>query len=137
MTVADPIVRFGLLIVAPRLATFEERRPGEGWAAAGETFSSQILGPHFEHLAREWTARHADASTWDAEIGEVGPTVVSDPAGRAQHQVDVVALALGERRQAKNPGWSCSARPSQPRSPAPPPTSPAWSESGPSSSLAA
>ena len=103
ITVADPIVRFGLLIVAPRLATFEERRPDEGWAAAAETFSSQILGPHFEHLAREWTARHADPSTWDAEIGEVGPTVVSDPAGRAQHQVDVVALSLGERRQAKHP----------------------------------
>lgn len=103
ITVADPIVRFGLLVVAPRLATFEERRTAEGWAAAAETFSSQILGPHFEHLAREWTARHANPSTWEAEVGEVGPTVVNDPTGRAQHQLDVVGLALGERRQAKNP----------------------------------
>lgn len=103
LTVADPIVRFGLLVVAPRLAAFEERRAAEGWAAAADTFSSLILGPHFEHLARQWTARHAPASLWDAEIGEVGPTVVNDPTGRAQHQVDVVGLALGQRRQARQP----------------------------------
>jgi uncharacterized protein len=103
LSVADPIVRFALLVVAPRLATFEERRAGEGWAAAAETFSSLILGPHFEHLARQWTARHAPPSTWDAEIGEVGGTVVNDPAGRARHEVDVVGLAVGERRQAKHP----------------------------------
>jgi uncharacterized protein len=103
LSVADPIVRFALLVVAPRLATFEERRAGEGWAAAAETFSSLILGPHFEHLARQWTTRHAPPSTWDAEIGEVGGTVVNDPAGRARHQVDVVGLAVGERRQAKHP----------------------------------
>jgi uncharacterized protein len=36
-------------------------------------------------------------------VGEVGSTVVNDQRRRAQHELDVVALAAGARRQANNP----------------------------------
>lgn len=55
-----------------------------------------ILGPHFEHLARVWTARYSAARLGFA-VGEVGPAVVNDPEGRSQHEVDVLALARGRR----------------------------------------
>ncbi|MQA86853.1 MAG: ATP-binding protein [Streptosporangiales bacterium] len=95
-TVTDPIVRFQLLITRPRLTDFEERRTLEAWRAAEATFSSQILGPHFEELARDWTATHAPTEALGGPLGEIGPSVVNDPAGRSQHELDVVALAPGE-----------------------------------------
>jgi uncharacterized protein len=103
LRVADPIVRFHQLVTAPRLAAFEERRARPAWRAAQPTVSAQIHGPAFEALAREWVSRYAGPDTLGGERGEVGTTVVNDATGRAQHELDVVMLAEGERRQAKNP----------------------------------
>ena len=103
LRLADPIQRFHKLITVPRLAAFEDRRTHDAWVDAQPTFHSQILGPHFEELAREWVRRYADTTTTGGPIGEVGSTVVNDPAGRARHHLDVAALAAGQRRQAKTP----------------------------------
>ncbi|SFC58328.1 ATP-binding protein [Streptomyces aidingensis] len=103
LRIADPVVRLHQLVTVPRLAAFEERRPQPAWRAAEHTVSAQILGPAFEQLAREWTARYAAADTLGGAIGEVGSTVVNDPAGRSQHEIDVVALDEGERRQSRSP----------------------------------
>jgi AAA+ ATPase superfamily predicted ATPase len=103
LRVADPIVRFHDLVVAPRLAAFEDRRPGEAWEDAQPSLRTQLYGPAFEELARQWTARHASADSIGGSPGEVGSTTVNDPTGKAQHQLDVVALAAGQRRQARQP----------------------------------
>lgn len=103
LRVADPIVRFQELVVAPRLAAFEDRRGERAWDDAQTTFRAQILGPAFEQLARDWTVRRAAASTLGGAVGEVGSTVVNDAGGRAAHELDVVALAPGQRRQARQP----------------------------------
>jgi len=55
-----------------------------------------VLGPHFEQLAREWTGRIATSATLGGPVGITGQAVVNDPAGRAQRELDVVALAEGE-----------------------------------------
>jgi hypothetical protein len=47
--------------------------------------------------ARERTARYS-GERWGVPIGLVGPAVVNDPAGRSQHEIDVLALAQGARR---------------------------------------
>ncbi|MDN5851395.1 MAG: ATP-binding protein [Actinomycetia bacterium] len=99
LRVADPIVRFHELVIAPRKAAFEDRRAEAAWQNALPTIRSQIFGPAFEVLAREWTRHSASEETTGGAIGEVGSTVVNDSIGRAQHQVDVVALAEGQRRQ--------------------------------------
>ncbi|MFP3988858.1 ATP-binding protein [Streptomyces sp. E11-3] len=103
LRLADPVVRLHQLVTVPRMAAFEERKAAPAWQAAAPTVSAQILGPSFEQLAREWTARHAAERTKGGPTGEVGSTVVNDSAGRAQHELDVVALAEGERRQAGAP----------------------------------
>lgn len=102
----DPIIRFVQLVVAPRPAVFEDRRWKDGWRAAGPAFSSGVLAPHFEHLAREWVRRFAERDLLprdllQRELGEVGRTVVNDPSGRAVHEIDVAALPVGERRQSR------------------------------------
>ncbi|GII81975.1 ATPase AAA [Sphaerisporangium rufum] len=102
LTLMDPIVRFYTTVMWRRLDDLEERQAEQVWTASAETFHRQVLGPHFEDLAREWTARFAADECLGEPVGAVGQTVVSDPAGRAQHEVDVVALAAGEPLFAKN-----------------------------------
>ncbi len=98
--IADPIVRFSQLVVEPYRTLLEDRRVEEAWVAAEPSFSAGVIGPHFERLAVTWTARYAH---WPAPVGEVGHAVINDAAGRASHELDVVALPQGLPRQAKNP----------------------------------
>jgi len=107
LRVADPIVRFHHLITRPRLSQFEERRFEDAWEASYPTFKSQILGPHFEHLAREWVRLFASEATVGGAIGEVGFTVVADRKQRRTLEIDVVGLASGERRQSKSSRILC------------------------------
>lgn len=98
-SVADPIIRFGMLVVRPRQSMYEERRATQAWAESRQVFSSRILGPHVEDLAREWTRRFASVDTLGGPVTVVGSAVLNDPAGRARHEVDVVGLASGETPQ--------------------------------------
>ena len=57
-----------------------------------------MYGPHFEHLAREFTAHHA-GDMFGTRVGDVGPGTVNDPDGRTQHELDVVATPQGATAQ--------------------------------------
>ena len=95
LRLADPLVRFLHVVVRPDRAAYEDRATSTTFAAARPRFRAQVLGPRFEELAREWTARHASQETTGGDVGRVAPAVVNDPGGATQHQVDVVALARG------------------------------------------
>lgn len=94
--VADPVIRFNQLITLPMADLVERRRGHEVWQTSRATYQSKILGPHFEEIAREWTRTFAPAETGLA-LGTVGPAEVADPSARTKHEVDVLALAPGER----------------------------------------
>jgi AAA+ ATPase superfamily predicted ATPase len=93
---ADPVVRFAQVVVDPHRTMLEERDTHGAWRAATNAYSSQVLGPHLEHLARVWTARFS-GDRWGAPLGQVGPAVVNDARARRQHEIDVVALERGRR----------------------------------------
>lgn len=103
LRLTDRIVQFHDLVVAPRLSAFEDRRPHPAWEHAQPSLRTQLYGPAFEDLAREWTRRHASSETLGGEIGEIGATVVNDSQRKAQHEIDVLALAEGQRRRHPNP----------------------------------
>jgi hypothetical protein len=103
LLLTDPIVRFHQLITAPRVADLEEGRALEVWQSAGDTFSANILGPHFESLARQWVRSFGAQEGLHERPGAIGPTVVNDSAQRSQHEVDVVALAQGQAAQSRDP----------------------------------
>lgn len=105
--IADPIVRFHHLITRPRLSQFEEREFEQAWVGSMPTFRSQILGPHFEHLARSFTRHVASVTTTGGAVGEVGSTVMTDADARARHFVDVVGLAAGARSGRKTAPVVC------------------------------
>jgi uncharacterized protein len=92
---ADPIVRFHHVITRADLARFEDRRTAEAWADAAPRFSTHVLGPHFEDLARDFAFHFATPATLGGAPAHVGPAVVNDPDHKSQHEIDVVALAPG------------------------------------------
>jgi AAA+ ATPase superfamily predicted ATPase len=88
---ADPIVRFHHVVTRADLARFEDRRFAEAWPEAQARFSTRVLGPHFEQLARDFTFRFASPTTTGGAVGRVGAAVINDQKARAQHELDVVA----------------------------------------------
>jgi hypothetical protein len=78
----------------PRTALFEDRRGVEAWADAHTSFESLVLGPHFEHVAREHIRRVGE-QYFGAQIVTVGTTVINDKDDRAAHELDIVALSPG------------------------------------------
>ena len=91
LRVADPLLRFNFVVLRPDLARFEGRQTHKAWQAAGGRFRSQILGPHFESLARAWTASYASAATLGGGPLRVGFVQVNDPDARQAFELDVVA----------------------------------------------
>jgi AAA+ ATPase superfamily predicted ATPase len=98
ITVADPVIRFNQLITLPLADMVEHGRADQAWRDSRPTFQSKILGPHFEEIARQWTRMFAATET-ALRLGVVGATEVSDPAAKTKHEVDVLALAPGQRPQ--------------------------------------
>ncbi len=109
ITVADPVIRFNQLITLPLVDMVEHGRARQAWQESRPTFHSKILGPHFEELARRWTRAFAPDET-TIRAGVVGSTEVPDPSAKTKHEVDVLALAPGERPSRHTPGSPSSAR---------------------------
>ena len=65
------------------------------WRGSKGRFLSQVVGPHFEALCRAYAIR-ANPEVFGGPPGEVGAGVVSDPANRAQIEIDVAVLAPAE-----------------------------------------
>lgn len=107
--IAEPILRLHQLVIRPHELRLTRRQAGRVWAETAPTVASLIYGPHFEDLAREWAAVHADESTLGGTLPEVGRTVVSCREHRKTHQVDLVAragdriVALGEAKWRSGP----------------------------------
>ena len=99
ITLTDPVIRFNQLVTLPQVNVIEQGFAEQAWQASTPTFNSKILGPHFEELARVWTRRFAHDVLPGGLPGPIGTTEVADPDARTKHEVDVLALALGERPQ--------------------------------------
>ncbi|MCO5966933.1 DUF234 domain-containing protein [Actinoallomurus soli] len=93
----------------PRWGLLESGRAAPIWAAAKPRFLSQVVGPHFERICREF-AMLAPSEVFGDLPGDVGGGVVS--GGREQIEVDVVVLGpavQGEPRRVLSLGectWS-------------------------------
>ncbi len=91
----DPFLRFSTAIVRPQTARLEAGEARAVWDSVKSTFLSAVVGPHFEHLARTWTARFASAETLGGAAARVGFTQLSDAQARTSVEIDVVVLGAG------------------------------------------
>ncbi|MBA3877473.1 MAG: hypothetical protein C0498_11185 [Anaerolinea sp.] len=109
LRIADPLLRFYFAVLRRDLARFSSRQTSEAWADAQARFDSQVLGPHFESMAREWVARYASIRTLGGSPRRVGFAQVNDRDLRQSFELDVVAegdrdddrptlLAIGEAK---------------------------------------
>jgi AAA+ ATPase superfamily predicted ATPase len=88
----DPFLRFHFAVIRRNIPLFEARKAAEAWAESQGAFAAQVLGPHFEQLARTWTERFASADTLGGRATHVGFTQVNDIEARSRVELDVVAV---------------------------------------------
>jgi hypothetical protein len=89
----DPLLRFYFAVVRRNIPLFETRRTDQAWIESQPTFATQVLGPHFEELARTWTAKFASIKTLGGRASHVGFTQVNDAEARSRVELDVVAVS--------------------------------------------
>lgn len=92
--IAEPLVSFYHAVMRPVWSQLERRGPaGRIWRATRPRYASNVLGPHFEHLCREW-ALSADLP-YQGFSTKVGSGTVYDPTRRVGHEIDVAVLGMG------------------------------------------
>ncbi len=100
--IAEPLVIFYHAIMRPAWDQLE--RPGAArrvWQASQRRFASNILGPHFEQVCREWALRHAAPELLGGLPARVGHGVVNDALRRTRHEVDVAVVGIPDGKKAQ------------------------------------
>jgi AAA+ ATPase superfamily predicted ATPase len=93
--IVEPLIAFYEAIMRRRWSELEIHRAETVWSSLQPTFLSQVVGPHFEGLCRQF-ALAADETIYGGPPAEVGAGIVNDPAGKSQIEVDVAVLAPQE-----------------------------------------
>jgi uncharacterized protein len=91
-TICEPLLVFYEEVMRREWTRLERGDPAGAWRNSQATFRSQVVGPHFEMLCREW-AMSADSNVFGELPGRVGAGVVNDAPNRSQIQIDVAVLA--------------------------------------------
>lgn len=92
--VAEPLITFYEAIMRPAWPQLEQRQATAAWRRQRSAFLSEVVGPHFEALCRDWAA-HAGDDVFGGFPAEVAATTIPDPGNRTQVQVDVAVLTAG------------------------------------------
>lgn len=97
LRVNDPVLRFHFVVLRPDLARFEARHTAAAWIDAESRFASGVIGPHFEMIARHWTAAYASRKTLGGAVKRVGFVQVNERERKRAYEIDVVAEAAGQK----------------------------------------
>jgi hypothetical protein len=92
--IAEPLITFYEAIMRRPWPQLEQRQAAAVWRRQQPAFLSQVVGPHFEALCRDWAA-HAGEDLFGDLPAEVAAGTVADPANRTQIEVDVAVLSAG------------------------------------------
>lgn len=100
--IAEPLITFYHVVMRPIWNDLEtDGETARLWRFSRPTFTSRVLGPHFERICRQWTRFHASPELLGGYPNQVGTGSVSNQADRCVHEIDVVARAHSD--QAKPP----------------------------------
>lgn len=98
--IAEPLVTFYHAVMRPIWADLAHTRdPARLWDRSQPRFTSNVLGSHFEQLARHWTRYFAPEEIVGGFPSLVEPGTVNDPAAKKTRQVDVVAVGPANDRE--------------------------------------
>jgi hypothetical protein len=96
--IAEPLISFYHAVMSRAWTRLERGDAATIWSSAQPRFLSQIVGPHFETICRDF-AIMTDPEVFGGLPAEVGAGIVADPANRTQIQIDVAVLAPAEHGQ--------------------------------------
>lgn len=88
----EALITFYQVVMRPQWSVLESGRSESVWQDAWPRFLSQVVGPSFEQMCREF-AVSAPPEMYGALPGEVGSGVVADHQNRQQIEIDVAVLA--------------------------------------------
>ncbi|MET7465972.1 ATP-binding protein [Nonomuraea sp. NPDC005501] len=93
--IREPLIVFYEAVMRREWTRLDRGDRDAAWANSQATFLSQVVGPHFEEICREW-AMSAGPEVFGELPGEVAAGTVADPHNRTQIEVDVAVLAQEE-----------------------------------------
>lgn len=91
--IREPLITFYEAVMRRQWSMLERGDQAEAWRNSRATFLSQVVGPRFEALCREWAVMPAAGEIFGSVPAEASAAVVADPARHGQIEVDVAALA--------------------------------------------
>jgi hypothetical protein len=89
--ITEPLVAFYHTIMRAHWTRLELGLGDRVWQESTQRFTSQVVGPHFEHLCRLFAAT-AEPELFGGVPAEVAAGAVHDPSRREQIEVDVVVF---------------------------------------------
>lgn len=95
--IAEPLITFYGAVMRPVWSQLE--RPGSAqrvWQQSKRRFESNVIGPRFEQICREWALYHDDQELLGGLPARVGNGVVNDPAMKTSHEVDVAVIGVAD-----------------------------------------
>lgn len=96
--ISEPLIRFYHAIMRPVWDQLE--RPGSAdrvWRVSRRRFVSNVVGPHFEQMCRDWALYHADPEFFDDLPAKVGHGVVHDASTKTSHEIDLAVIGVADR----------------------------------------
>jgi uncharacterized protein len=93
--ITEPLIIFYEAVMRREWTRLERGDTAGAWHNSQATFMSQVVGPHFEAVCRDW-AMSSGVEMFGMVPGEVAAGVVADPLRRGQIQVDVAVFAPDE-----------------------------------------
>lgn len=93
--ILEPLITFYEAIMRRRWPELELGQATVVWNSSRSTFLSQVVGPHFETICRDFASR-SGPELFGGYPAEVGAGVVNDPGQRTQIQIDVAVFAVPE-----------------------------------------
>ena len=93
--ITEPLIIFYEAVMRREWTRLERGDTAGAWHSSQVTFLSQVVGPHFEAVCRDW-ARSSGAEVFGTVPGDVAAGVVPDPLRRSQIQVDAAVFAPDE-----------------------------------------
>ncbi|WP_084965696.1 ATP-binding protein [Thermoactinospora rubra] len=96
--ICEPLIAFYEGVMRRSWSLLEQGLAEHAWRLSAERFRSQVVGPRFEEICRDFTMRNAPELFGDLP-GRVASGVVPDPAGRTRIQIDVAVLSAFEPKK--------------------------------------
>jgi uncharacterized protein len=91
--IAEPLITFYHAVMRPIWSDLAHtRNAARLWERSQPRFTSNVLGSHFEQLARHWTRYFAPEHIIGGFPTRVEPGTVNDPVSKKTREVDVVAI---------------------------------------------